>query len=108
MAEEIVEQQFVQEDPQPKPSIYKFLKENNLTTKDEATFNKDYSNAEKQKELYNFMKENQLTTKDFNTFSSDNFGALKKYGYTKRSFTSRLIEWFGNIYRAITVFPSAY
>lgn len=106
MAEEIIDETVVQDDPQPKPSIYKFLKDNNLTTKDEVTFNKDYSNSEKQKELYKFMKDNELTTKDFNTFSSDNFGALKKYTYTKRNFFARFREWISNIYTAITTFPT--
>lgn len=106
--EEIVNDnlEVVQDDPKPK--VYQFLKDNGLTTKDEKTFNKEYSSSEKQKELYKFMKENELTTKDFNTFSSDNFGAFKKYSGTKRSFWSRIGEWFGNIYTAITIFPSAY
>lgn len=107
MAEEMLDEnvELVQQDP--KPSIYKFLKENGLTTKDEATFSKEYSNTEKQKELYKFMSENKLTTKDFNTFSSDNFGAFKKYGHTK-SIWKRLEEYFTNIWYAITHFPSAY
>ena len=33
--------------------IYQFLKENNLTTKDEKTFERDYSDSAKAKELYN-------------------------------------------------------
>ncbi len=105
MAEEIIDETMVQEDPQPKPSIYSFLKKNGLTTKDEATFNSEYSNAEKQKELYEFMRKNELTTKDFNTFSSDNFGAFKKYGGAKRGFFTRFREWISNIYTAITTFP---
>lgn len=105
MAEEILDQTVVQEDPQPKPNIYKFLKDNQLTTKDEVTFNKEYSSSEKQKELYTFMKDNQLTTKDFDTFSSDNFGALKKYTYTKSSWFTRFKQWIINIWFAITNFP---
>lgn len=107
MAEEILDENVEMVQEEPKPSIYKFLKDNNLTTKDEASFNKDYSNAEKQKELYNFMRENKLTTKDFTAFSSDNFGAFKKYGHTKSIF-KRLKEYFYNIYKAFTTFPSKY
>ena len=44
--------------------IYKFLKENNLTTKDENSFLKEYSDPNKAKELYGFLKTNNLTTKD--------------------------------------------
>ena len=47
----------------PDNEIYKFLKENNLTDKDEATFLEEYSNPEKAKELYGFFQENNLTTK---------------------------------------------
>lgn len=106
MAEEIIDTTVVEQDPQPKPSIYKFLKENQLTTKDEATFYKDYSSAEKQKELYEFLKTNELTTKDFNTFSSDNFGDFLKYGQPKPTYWSWLRAYFGNIYKAITTFPN--
>jgi hypothetical protein len=91
-------------DTQDNP-IYKFLKDNKLTTKNEDEFLKEYSNPEKQKELHKFMHDNQLTTKDFDTFSSDNFGALKKYSDPK-TFIKRLIEWFSNIYTAITNFPN--
>lgn len=91
MADEILP---VQEEVQPNP-IYKFLKDNGLTTKDETTFAKEYSNKEKQKELYKFMSDNKLTTKDFNAFSSDNFGALKKYTQPK-SIWQRLKEWFNS------------
>jgi len=101
MAEEL--EQVVEE--QPKPSIYKFLKDNGLTTKDEATFGKEYSTPEKQKELYEFMKGNQLTTKDLATFSSDNFGAFKKYGQPKSSFYTRFKQWINNIWYAIINFP---
>jgi hypothetical protein len=44
--------------------IYKFLKENNLTTKDENSFLKEYSDPNKAKELHGFLKSNNLTTKD--------------------------------------------
>lgn len=44
--------------------LYKFLKENNLTTKDESSFMKEYSDPNKAKELHGFLKSNNLTTKD--------------------------------------------
>ena len=44
--------------------IYKFLKQNNLTTKSESDFISEYSNPEKAKELHGFMQQNNLTTKD--------------------------------------------
>jgi hypothetical protein len=52
----------------PENEIYKFLKENNLTSKDEASFTKEYSNPEKAQELHKFMLENELTDKDSATF----------------------------------------
>ena len=52
----------------PTNEIYKFLKENNLTQKDEASFLKEYSDSAKAKELYGFMQGNGLTSKDFNSF----------------------------------------
>ena len=52
----------------PTNEIYKLLKENNLTQKDEASFLKEYSDSAKAKELYGFMQGNGLTSKDFNSF----------------------------------------
>lgn len=52
----------------PTNEIYKFLKDNNLTQKDEASFLKEYSDSAKAKELYGFMQGNGLTSKDFNSF----------------------------------------
>ena len=48
--------------------IYKFLKANNLTTKDEKSFLNEYSDSSKAKELFGFFQSNNLTTKDFNSF----------------------------------------
>jgi predicted GNAT family acetyltransferase/peptidoglycan hydrolase-like protein with peptidoglycan-binding domain len=48
--------------------IYKFLKENNLTTKDEGSFLKEYSDPNKAKELHGFLVNNNLTTKDEASF----------------------------------------
>jgi len=48
--------------------LYKFLKENNLTTKDESSFMKEYSNPNKAKELHGFLVSNNLTTKDEASF----------------------------------------
>ena len=53
--------------------IYKFLKENNLTQKDEASFVNEYSNPDKAHELYGFMQENNLTQKDFDSFYGEYF-----------------------------------
>ena len=44
--------------------LYKFLKENNLTTKDESSFMKEYSDPVNAKRLHGFLKSNNLTTKD--------------------------------------------
>ena len=52
----------------PENEIYKFLKDNNLTDKDEKTFLKNYSDIGKAKELYTFIQSNGLTQKDFNSF----------------------------------------
>ena len=51
-----------------KNPIYDFLKANNLTDKDEATFLREYSDSAKAKELYSFFETNKLTDKDFNGF----------------------------------------
>jgi len=61
-----------------KTPIYDFLKKNKLTTKDESSFVKEYSNPEKAKELHKFFSDNELTTKDFDSFYTDNFGSEKK------------------------------
>jgi hypothetical protein len=52
----------------PQNDIYNFLKENNLTQKDEKSFLEEYSNPEKAKELFGFFQSNELTKKDFNSF----------------------------------------
>ncbi len=52
----------------PKNQIYDFLKANNLTTKDEATFQKEYSDPQKAAELHKFLQENKLTTKSKEEF----------------------------------------
>jgi hypothetical protein len=59
------------------------MKSNGLTTKDEATFLKEYSTPEKSRELHRFMTENELTTKDENSFYSEYFapkGASSEVG----------------------------
>lgn len=55
--------------------IYKFLKDNNLTQKDEAAFLADYSTPEKVGELYKFMQDNQLTQKTQEEFANNYFPA---------------------------------
>lgn len=62
----------------PENEIYKFLKENDLTDKDEASFTKEYSDPKKAKELHNFMIENDLTDKDSATFYETYFDPSKK------------------------------
>ena len=52
----------------PGNPIYKFMKDNNLTTKDEKTFLNEYSNPKKASELHSFMLSNNLTTKDSASF----------------------------------------
>lgn len=54
--------------------LYDFMKKNNLTTKDEATFLKEYSTPEKANELHKFFTENELTTKDSASFYKEYFG----------------------------------
>lgn len=58
--------------------IYKFMKDNGLTQKDEATFVSEYSNPQKSAELHKFMTENGLTTKDANQFYNEYFAGVKK------------------------------
>lgn len=53
--------------------IYNFLKQNNLTQKDEATFLKEYSTPEKVNELYGFMQQNNLTQKSAEEFAATYF-----------------------------------
>jgi len=48
--------------------IYKFMKANSLTDKDEKTFLNEYSNPQKAKEVYSFFKENNLTDRDETSF----------------------------------------
>lgn len=55
----------------PDNAIYDFLKENNLTTKDESSFLTEYSDKGKAQELYGFFKENNLTEKDFDSFYNE-------------------------------------
>lgn len=63
--------------PQDNP-IYNFLVENKLTTKDRATFEKEYSDPKKAQELYGFLQSNNLTTKEYDDFYSTYFSPKKK------------------------------
>lgn len=58
--------------------IYKFLKENNLTTKDQASFEKEYSDPNKAAELHKFFVDNNLTKKDSAAFYDSYFNPKKK------------------------------
>lgn len=58
--------------------IYKFMKDNGLTQKDEATFVSEYSNPQKSAELHKFMTDNGLTTKGADDFYSEYFSGSKK------------------------------
>jgi hypothetical protein len=58
--------------------IYKFMKENGLTQKDEATFVSEYSNPQKSAELHKFMVNNKLTTKSADDFYNEYFSGSKK------------------------------
>jgi len=62
--------------------IYKFMKDNGLTQKDEATFVSEYSNPQKSAELHKFMTDNGLTTKGADDFYNEYFSASKKKGDT--------------------------
>lgn len=62
--------------------IYKFMKENRLTQKDEATFISEYSNPQKSAELHKFMTDNRLTTKGADDFYNEYFNPSKKKGGT--------------------------
>lgn len=57
----------------PENKIYKFLKDNDLTDKNEAEFVNEYSDPEKAKKIYSFFSENNLTEKDPETFYNDYF-----------------------------------
>ena len=58
--------------------IYKFMKENNLTQMDEASFIKAYSDPQKSAEIHKFMVDNKLTNLDANAFHSAYFDTSKK------------------------------
>lgn len=58
--------------------IYKFMKDNGLTQKDETTFVSEYSNPQKSAELHKFMTENGLTTKGADDFYNEYFSGVKK------------------------------
>ena len=64
--------------------IYKFMKDNGLTQKDEATFVSEYSNPQKSAELHKFMVDNGLTTKGADDFYSEYFAGSKKRTYYSR------------------------
>jgi hypothetical protein len=57
--------------------IYKFMKDNNLTSKTEDEFVTEYSDPAKAKELHGFMQENNLTTKNDTEFYDQYFGKKK-------------------------------
>jgi len=54
-------------------TIHEFLLINDLTSKDKLSFYEEYKDIIKQRKLYRFMVNNNLTTKDFEKFSRDNF-----------------------------------
>jgi hypothetical protein len=57
-------------------NIYSFLKQNNLTTKTEEEFNKEYlESPEKQAQLYSFFSQNNLTSKSQNDFIAEYFSS---------------------------------
>lgn len=72
--------------------IYNFLKENQLTDKDEATFLEEYSNPEKSKELYKFFVDNQLTDKNYDEFYGE---YLKKKEPTTPTFGQDVSQKLG-------------
>jgi len=63
--------------------IYSFMKANNLTTKDEATFMSEYSDVDKSQELWSFMNNNKLTEKPFDAFYGEYFEKKKPTGIVK-------------------------
>jgi predicted GNAT family acetyltransferase len=73
--------------------IYKFLKENNLTTKDEGSFLKEYSDPNKAKELHGFLVNNNLTTKDEASFY-DTYFKKKNLGGIASSPTELPLQGF--------------
>ena len=73
--------------------LYKFLKENNLTTKDESSFMKEYSNPNKAKELHGFLVSNNLTTKDEASFY-DTYFKKKNLGGIASSPTELPLQGF--------------
>ncbi len=73
--------------------IYKFLKENNLTTKDEGSFLKEYSDPNKAKELHGFLVKNNLTTKDEASFY-DTYFKKKNLGGIASSPTELPLQGF--------------
>jgi hypothetical protein len=58
--------------------IYKFMRDNGLTKKDEATFLSEYSDPNKAAQLHKFMVDNQLTTKGADDFYNEYFSPSKK------------------------------
>ena len=64
--------------------IYKFMKDNGLTQKDESTFVSEYSNPQKSAELHKFMTDNSLTTKGADDFYNEYFNPSKKKGGTTK------------------------
>lgn len=73
----------------PENEIYKFLKENNLTQKNEQDFLTEYSAPEKAKELHSFMATNKLTDKSDTEFYDTYF---KKKVPTDLSGTGALVS----------------
>ena len=63
--------------------IYKFMKENNLTQMDEASFVKAYSDPQKSAQIHKFMVDNKLTNLDAGAFHSAYFDPSKKKGGTQ-------------------------
>lgn len=62
----------------PENPIYKFLQENNLTTKDENSFVEEYSKPENSAKLHQFLQENNLTKKSKDEFYNEYFAVKKK------------------------------
>lgn len=60
-------------------TLYKYLKSNNLTDLDEATFLKEYSsNDKKSTELHTYLQSKKLTDLDVNQFKSEYFSVSEK------------------------------
>lgn len=62
----------------PDHEIYKFLKDNGLTQKDEKAFMQEYSDPKKVSELHKFFVDNKLTTKSADQFYTDYFSPGKQ------------------------------